>query len=112
MVLLCGVWVPFALARSSSALYYETVTSARTLAIDKLSLAAPRTSTEVVEVGKVSVFGIALGGSYIYWSWGGVAGSPSYAGRAEADGSNLDPRFLADSLYPLALAAAGTSGGQ
>ena len=63
-----NVWVPLAQARASSALYYETAT-AGTLAIDKLTLAAPRTSTEVVKVGSVNVFGIALAGPYIYWSF-------------------------------------------
>jgi hypothetical protein len=64
----CGLWVPSALARPSSTLYYETATKAQTLAIDKLSLTAPRTSTEVVEVGNVNVFGIAVGGPYVYWT--------------------------------------------
>jgi hypothetical protein len=42
---------------------------------------------------------------HVYWTWGGVNGSPSYTGRADADGSHLDRRFLADSLYPLALSS-------
>lgn len=67
--LFCGLCAPPALARSSSALYYETETSARTLAIEKLSLAAPHTRTEVVEVGKVNLFGIAVEGSHVYWSF-------------------------------------------
>jgi hypothetical protein len=68
LLLLTGLWVSSALAQSSSALYYETGTSAGTLAIDKLNLSAPNTSTQVVKLGNVTVFGIALGGRYIYWS--------------------------------------------
>jgi hypothetical protein len=39
----------------------------------------------------------------VYWTWGGVDESPSYTGRADANRSHLDRRFLADSLYPMAL---------
>jgi hypothetical protein len=47
----------------------------------------------------------------VYWNWGGVAGTPSFTGRANADGSQLDPRFLPDSLYPMALTGPGVGGG-
>jgi hypothetical protein len=56
------------LARPSRALYYETAVGPATFAIDKLNLSAPRASTQVVKVGGASVFGIALGGPYVYWS--------------------------------------------
>ena len=56
------------LPRPSRALYYETAVTPATYAIDKLSLSAPRVSTQVVEVGSASLFGIAVGGPYIYWS--------------------------------------------
>ncbi len=48
-------------------------------------------------------FQVVADGAHVYWTWGGEDGTPSYTGRADADGSNLDPRFLADSLYPMAL---------
>lgn len=51
-------------------------------------------------------FQVAADRAHVYWSWGGVAGSPSYTGRVDANGTHLDPRFLADSLYPMALAGA------
>ena len=47
---------------------------------------------------------VAADGSHVYWSWGGVDGSLSYTGRADANGTHIDPRFLPDSLYPMALA--------
>lgn len=51
-------------------------------------------------------FQIAADAAHIYWTWGGVNGSPAYTGRANADRSHVDRRYLADSIYPLALAAA------
>lgn len=39
----------------------------------------------------------------VYWTWGGVDGSPSYTGRADTNRSHVDRRFLANSLYPMAL---------
>ena len=57
-----------ALTRSSTALYYESQSSAGVLSIDELDLSAPGPGTRVVDVGNVSVFGIALGGRYLYWS--------------------------------------------
>jgi hypothetical protein len=56
------------LTRPSKALYYETAVTPATYAIDELSLSAPQVSTPVVKVGGASLFGIALGGPYIYWS--------------------------------------------
>ena len=53
----------------AGALYYETETAARTLAIDRLVLSAPRASSEVVEVGNVTVFGIAVQPPYLFWSF-------------------------------------------
>jgi virginiamycin B lyase len=55
-------------ARPSTALYYETTLSPASYAIDKLNLSAPKQSTQVVTVGGASLFGIALGGPYVYWS--------------------------------------------
>ena len=48
-------------------------------------------------------FQIAADRTHIYWTWGGVSGLPSYTGRAGANGSHLDRRFLANSLYPMVL---------
>jgi hypothetical protein len=55
-------------ARPSRALYYETAVGPATYAIDALNLSPPKVSTQVVKVGGSSLFGIALGGPYIYWS--------------------------------------------
>jgi hypothetical protein len=49
-------------------------------------------------------FQLAADDAHVYWTWGGVNGSPAYTGRANANRSHLDRRFLADSIYPLALA--------
>jgi hypothetical protein len=35
-----------------------------------------------------------------------VPGTTPYTGRADANGTHVDPRFLADSVYPMALAEA------
>jgi hypothetical protein len=89
LLLLAGLWASSAFARSSSALFYETGTSPATLAIDKLNLSAPNVGTQVVKVGNVSVFGIALGGSYIYWS---TESGPSDRGaimRASLNGEHV-----------------------
>lgn len=51
-------------------------------------------------------FQVVADRAHVYWTWGGEAGSPSWTGRADADGSRLDPRFLARSLYPMALSTA------
>ena len=56
------------LAGPSRALYYEAAITPATYAIDRLDLSAPNVSTQVVKVGSASLFGIALGGPYIYWS--------------------------------------------
>jgi hypothetical protein len=52
-------------------------------------------------------FQVVADAHYVYWNWGGVAGSPAFTGRAKADGSQLDPRFLPNSLYPMALVGPG-----
>ena len=49
-------------------------------------------------------FQLAADAAHIYWTWGGVNGTPAYAGRANIDRSHLKRRFVADSIYPLALA--------
>jgi hypothetical protein len=69
IVLLLTVRAPFALARPADALYYEAETRAGRLALDRLSLSGPRTSTEVVEVGNVNLFGIAVDPPYLFWSF-------------------------------------------
>ena len=56
------------LARPPRALYYETAVGAASYAIDELNLSAPKVSTQVVDVGTASLFGIAVGGPYVYWS--------------------------------------------
>jgi len=64
-LLVAGVWVPAALARSASGLYYETETGAGQLAIHRLNLSGARSITQVVELGDVNVFAIALAGPYV-----------------------------------------------
>jgi hypothetical protein len=48
-------------------------------------------------------FQVAAGDGRVYWTWGGENGTPSYTGRANANRSHLDRRFLPDSMYPMAL---------
>jgi len=88
-LLLAGPWVPAAHARSASGLYYETETRAGQLAIDRLNLSGARSITQVVELGDANVFGIAVAGSYVYWS---TEAGPSDRGaimRATLDGQNV-----------------------
>jgi hypothetical protein len=68
VLLSAGSAASSALLRPSRALYYEAAIGPATYAIDKLNLSAPKVSTQVVKVGTASVFGIALGGRYVYWS--------------------------------------------
>jgi hypothetical protein len=53
--------------------------------------------------GAQGPFQIVADNSHIYWTWGGAYRTPNYTGRADADGSHVQPRFLTDSLYPMAL---------
>jgi hypothetical protein len=76
-------------ARSSPALYYETETSARNLAIERLSLDGSRTIREVVDVGNVNVFGIALGGRHVYWSFQAGLHSRGAIMRASLSGGGV-----------------------
>ncbi|MGO9955553.1 MAG: hypothetical protein ACLP50_06150 [Solirubrobacteraceae bacterium] len=88
-LVLAGLPASPAVARSSSALYYETATSTGTLAIDKLNLSGPDTSTQVVSVGKVSLFGIAVGGRYVYWSTEAGPRDRGAIMRASLDGRHV-----------------------
>jgi hypothetical protein len=49
-------------------------------------------------------FQVAADTTHVYWTWGGVDGSPSYTGQADTNRTHIDPRFLTDSLFPMALA--------
>jgi hypothetical protein len=51
-------------------------------------------------------FQLAADRAHVYWTWGGLPGTPSDTGRADTNRTHIDPRFLADSLYPMALADA------
>jgi hypothetical protein len=51
-------------------------------------------------------FQVAADSAHVYWTWGDVPGRTPYTGRADTNGTHIDPRFLADSLYPMALAGA------
>jgi hypothetical protein len=80
---------PAVIARSSSALYYETATRTGQLAIDRLSLSGRHASTEVVALGNVTVFGIALSARYIYWSIQAGLSDQGAIMRATLDGRNV-----------------------
>lgn len=88
-LLFAGSGVPAALARSSSALYYETETKTGQLAIDRLSLSGPRSITQVVQLGEVNLFAIALAGRYIYWSTEAGPRDRGAIMRATLDGRNV-----------------------
>jgi virginiamycin B lyase len=106
-LLLAGPWVPPAHARSASALYYETETSAGRLAIDRLSLSGPRSITQVVELGHdVNVFAIALAGSYVYWSTEAGPRDRGAIMRATLDGRNVR-RLVGGLPAPASLIAVG-----
>jgi hypothetical protein len=49
-------------------------------------------------------FQVAADSAHVYWTWGGLPGTSSDTGRADANGTHINPRFLPDSLYPMALA--------
>jgi hypothetical protein len=49
-------------------------------------------------------FQVAADSAHVYWTWGGLPPTPSDTGRADTNGTHIDPRFLPDSLYPMALA--------
>jgi hypothetical protein len=57
--------------------------------------------------GAQGPFQVVADTSHVYWTWGGAYRTPNYTGRADADGSNVQSRFLLDSLYPMALSPAG-----
>jgi hypothetical protein len=38
-------------------------------------------------------FGLAAGGGFIFWSWGGSAGSPEYIARSRLDGRRANSKF-------------------
>lgn len=89
VLLLAGPLVPAALARSSSALYYETESRTGQLAIDRLSLSGARSVTQAVKLGDVNLFAIALAGSYIYWSTEAGPNDRGAIMRATLDGQNV-----------------------
>ena len=53
-------------------------------------------------------FQVVADSAHVYWTWGGFAGTPSFTGEANANGSHLNPHFLANSLYPMALSGGPT----
>src|ERR1700753_832469 len=55
-------------ARPARTLYYETAVPPATYAIAKVRLSAPKASTQLIQVGSASVFGIAVAGGHIYWT--------------------------------------------
>jgi hypothetical protein len=101
-----GPGVPAALARSSGALYYETQTKTGQLAIDRLNLSAARSITQVVQLGAVNVFGIALAGPYIYWSTEAGRTDRGAIMRATLDGQNVR-RMVGGLPAPASLMAGG-----
>jgi hypothetical protein len=88
-LLFAGLGVPAAVARSASALYYETETRAGQVAIDRLNLSGARSITPVVELGEVNLFAIALAGPYVYWSTEAGPRDRGAIMRATLDGHNV-----------------------
>ena len=88
--LLAGLGASSAIAQSSTALYYETTTSNGVLAIAKLNLAGPR-STEIVKVGNSNLFGIAVGGRYVFWTTEAGTGDRGNVMRATLTGHGVRP---------------------
>jgi hypothetical protein len=89
--LLAGLGASSAIAQSSTALYYETTTSNGALAIAKLNLAGPRRSTEIVNVGNANLFGIAVGGRYVFWTTEAGTGDRGNVMRATLTGHGVRP---------------------
>jgi hypothetical protein len=77
--------------RSPGSLFYESQTSTGILVIDRVLLSAPRRSREVVEVGNVGVFGIAIGGRHVYWSFEAGPRDQGKIMRASLDGRHVRP---------------------
>ena len=83
-----------ALAGSSSALYYETETRTGQLSIDRLNLSGARGITQVVALGDVNLFAIALAGPYVYWSTEAGLKDRGEITRSTVDGSHVRRRFI------------------
>jgi hypothetical protein len=75
--------------RSSTALYYETRNPSGSLAIAKLSLVGPPVSTKIVGVGQENLFGLALGGPYIFWTFEAGPHNRGAVVRASLDGRHV-----------------------
>jgi hypothetical protein len=88
-LLFAGPFASPALGRSASALYFETETRAGQLAIDRLNLSGPRNINQVVELGEVNVFGIAVAGQYVYWSTQAGPNDRGAIMQARLDGGNV-----------------------
>lgn len=96
---LTALWAPSATARPPAALYYETQTGPQAFAIDELDLSTPMKSTQVVDVGDVNVFGLALGGPYIYWTTESGPQDRGMIMRASLDGEHVR-RLVGDLASP------------
>ncbi len=101
---LTALWAPSATARPSAALYYEIQTGPQAFAIDELDLSTPMKSTQVVDVGDANVFGLALGGPYIYWSTESGPQDRGMIMRASLDGEHVR-RLVGDLASPESLIA-------
>ena len=86
-------------------MYYETETSAGQDAIDRLSLSGARGITQVVQLGEVNLFAIALAGPYIYWSTETGSRDRGAIMRATLDGQNVR-RLVVGLPAPASLVAA------
>jgi sugar lactone lactonase YvrE len=92
--------------RTSAALYYETHTSTGMLAIDRVNLAGRRTSTQVIALPDVGVFGLAVSRGYIYWVTETAPADRGAIMRATVGGQ--DVRSLVSGLpAPNSIVAAG-----
>jgi hypothetical protein len=105
-LMFAGLGVPAAVARSSSALYYETESTAGQLAIERLNLSGARSITPVVELGEVNMFAIALAGPYVYWSTEAGPRDRGAIMRATLDGRDVR-RLVGGLPAPVSLIALG-----
>jgi hypothetical protein len=107
LALLCA---PMALARSAGALYYETQTRAGALVIERLDLTPPYRKTEVVQVGtaaqNVSLFGIAVAGPYVFWTYEAGPVDRGAIMRASLSGGGVR-RLVGNLPAPASLIAVG-----
>lgn len=92
--------------RAAAALYYESATPTGADAIDEISLVGPPTTTQVVSLGSVNMFGLAVAAGYVYWTTESAPVGRGAIWRAPLGGGR--PRRLVAGLsQPASLVAVG-----